>query len=164
MPAVVSDVQAKPLAGWQYDKTTRTLTITSDEAMINYAPDQENAEMAKQTNAPWADSLSQIEQIVVSDTVTHISDYAFAYASALKQVTIGKGVTSLGWRCLYRCGNWQAGRDLEIFIRCTTMPTLGTDAFGYTWDNPHAFLNVPTSQIDQWNKLMGEYAIRIVAE
>lgn len=164
MPAVVSDIQAKPLAGWQYDKTTRTLTITSDEAMINYAPDQENAEMAKQTNAPWADSLSQIEQIVVSDSVTHISDYAFAYASALKQVTIGKGVTSLGWRCLYRCGNWQAGRDLEIFIRCTTMPTMGTDAFGYTWDNPHAFLNVPISQIDQWNKLMGEYAIRIVAE
>jgi internalin A len=164
MSAVVSDVQADPLAGWQYDKTTHTLTITSDEAMIDYAPDQENAEMAKQTNAPWADSLSQIEQIVVSDTVTHISDYAFAYTSALKQVTIGKGVTSLGWRCLYRCGNWQGGRDLEIFIRCASMPTLGTDAFGYTWDNPHAFLNVPTSQIDQWNKLMGVYAIRIVAD
>lgn len=152
------------IEGWQYDASTHTLMIHSDAAMIAYQPNHENAEEATQTNAPWAADLAQIEQIIVGDDVTRISDYAFAYASALRRITIGKGVTSLGWRCLYRCGHWQAGDDLEIFVNCSSVPALGDDALGYTWDNPHTFLTVPTSQIDQWKTMLGKHALRIVAQ
>ena len=74
-------------------------------------------------------NLARIEHIVVGDDVTLISDYAFAYASALKQITIGKGVSALN-RCLYRCGNWGAGEDLEVVVNCAVMPT-GEDVMGY---------------------------------
>ena len=150
--------------GWQYDGSTHTLTIESDAAMIAYQPDQENAESATQTNTPWAANLAQIEQIIVSDDVTLISDYAFAYTSALKKITIGTSVASLGWRCLYRSGNWGAGEDLEIIVNCSVMPALGLDVLGYTWDNPHTFLTVPASQVDLWTKALGGVALRIVVK
>ncbi len=146
---------------WHYDAATKTLTIQSDAAMQSYQPNQDDAETATQTNAPWAMYLAEIEHIVVSNSVTQISDYAFAYASALQRITIGEGVTLMGWRCLYRCGNWMQKHDLEIIINCATMPTLGDDIMGYTWDNPHAYLMVPTEQVDQWRKVAGGYALRI---
>lgn len=147
--------------GWQYDAASRTLFIQSDAAMAAYQPNQDNAEAATQTNAPWAADLAKIEQIVVGDEVTRISDYAFAFASALKKITIGKSVSSLGWRCLYRCGNWQAGVDLEILVNCASMPTLGSDVMGYTWDNPHTFLTVPAAQIEQWKAALNGHTFRI---
>ena len=150
--------------GWQYDEATRTLTIDNDAPMTAYKPDQENAESATLTNTPWAANLAQIEQIIVGDAVTHISDYAFAYTSALKKITIGKGVSSLGFRCLYRCGNWDAGEDLEIIVNCAAMPALGEDVMGYTWDNPQTFLSVPSSQADQWRKALHESRLRIVEQ
>ena len=115
-------------------------------------------------NTPWAANLAQIEQIIVGDAVTHISDYAFAYTSALKKITIGKGVSSLGFRCLYRCGNWDAGEDLEIIVNCAAMPMLGEDVMGFTWDNPQTFLSVPSSQADQWRKALHESRLRIVEQ
>lgn len=150
--------------GWQYDEATRTLTIDNDAPMTAYKPDQENAESATLTNTPWAANLAQIEQIIVGDAVTHISDYAFAYTSALKKITIGKGVSSLGFRCLYRCGNWDAGEDLEIIVNCAAMPALGEDVMGYTWDNPQTFLSVPSSQADQWRKALHESRLLIVEQ
>jgi len=153
---------ASIIEGWQYDESTCTLTIDSDAAMIPYLPDQENAESATQTNAPWAANLAQIENIIVGDDVTLISDYAFAYASALKKITIGKGVSTLGFRCLYRCGNWGAGEDLEIIVNCAVMPALGEDVMGYTWDNPHTSLIVPVSQLDQWRAALGGTGLRIL--
>lgn len=142
--------------GWRYDASTRTLVIESDAAMVAYGPNQENLDAATQTNAPWSAYLAQIEQIIVGDDVTQISDYAFAFTSALKKITIGNKVASLGERCLYKCGNWQAGDDLEIIVNCSAMPALGMDAMGYTWDNPNTVLRVPASQIDQWlNELSG---------
>jgi hypothetical protein len=155
---------ASVIEGWQYDESTRTLTIDSDAAMITYQPDQENAESATQTNTPWAANLAQIENIIVGDDVTLISDYAFAYASALKKITIGKGVSTLGFRCLYRCGNWDAGEDLEVIVNCDVMPALGEDIMGYTWDNPHTSLIVPISQVDQWSAALAGSRLRIVEQ
>lgn len=152
------------IEGWRYDESTRTLTIDSDAAMVAYQPDQENAESATQTNTPWAANLAQIENIIVGDDVTLISDYAFAYASALKTITIGKGVSTLGFRCLYRCGNWGAGEDLEIIVNCDVMPTLGEDVMGYTWDNPNTSLIIPASQADQWRKALVGSRLRIVVQ
>ena len=155
---------ASVVEGWQYDESTRTLTIDSDAAMITYQPDQANAESATQTNAPWAAHLAQIENIIVADDVTLISDYAFAYASALKKITIGKSVSSLGSRCLYRCGNWGVGEDLEIIVNCAAMPVLGEDVMGFTWDNPQTFLSVPSSQVDQWRKALHGSGLRIIEQ
>ncbi|OQA28744.1 MAG: Internalin-A precursor [Verrucomicrobia bacterium ADurb.Bin345] len=153
---------ATVLEGWHYDESTRTLTIDRDAAMIPYQPDQENAESATQTNTPWVANLAQIETIIVGDDVTLISDYAFAYASALKKITIGKGVSTLGFRCLYRCGNWGAGEELEVIVNCDVMPTLGEDVMGYTWDNPHTSLIIPASQADQWREALGGTGVRIL--
>lgn len=88
--------------GWTYDAESRTLTINSDAAMTAYLPDNDDAEKATKTNAPWAEYLPLIKSIVVQDNVTRISDYAFAYCSALNNVTVGTNVASLGYRCFYR--------------------------------------------------------------
>lgn len=159
-----SSDSAIAIEGWRYEESTRTLTIDSDAAMIAHRPDQENAESAMQTNTPWAANLGQIENIIVGDDVTLISDYAFAYASALKKITIGEGVSALGFRCLYRCGNLGAGEDLEIIVNCDNMPALGEDVMGYTWDSPHTSLIVPASQADQWRESLGEVGLRIVVQ
>lgn len=159
-----SSDSASVIEGWQYDGSTHTLTIDSDAAMIAYQPDQENAESATQTNTPWAANLGKIEHIIVGDDVTLISDYAFAYASALKKITIGKGVSSIGFRCLYRCGNWDAGEDLEIIVNCDVMPVLGDDVMGYTWDNPHTSLIIPASQVDQWREALVGSRLSIVVQ
>ncbi len=164
-PVAVSDgtTRESDSGGWQYDASTCTLTIESDAAMVAYKPDQENIDAATQTNAPWSAYLSQMEQIIVGDDVTQISDYAFAYASALKKITIGSKVASLGERCLYKCGNWQEGVELEIIVNCSSMPVLGMDTMGYTWDNQHAVVFVPASQLDQWLTEIGGTALKFVA-
>ncbi len=152
------------VGGWRYDEPTRTLFIESDEAMVPFAPDQENVDAATRTDAPWSLYLTQIEQITVGDGVTKISDYAFAYATALRKVTIGKDVASLGMRCLYRCDNAQSGEELEIIVNCSSMPSLGEDVMGYTWDSPQTVVRVPESQIDQWLKDLSGGGRRIVVQ
>jgi hypothetical protein len=147
--------------GWAYDAESRTLTITSDAAMTAYQPDNDVAENAVITNAPWAEYLPTIKSIVVQDNVTLISDYAFAYCSALNNASVGKNVTSLGYRCFYRCGDFNNQRDMTVTINCISMPVMGEDVLGWTWNNQNLTVYV-AANLDDWISAMGDHEMKIV--
>lgn len=167
------DAQAEPetsvspeaeAQGWEYDQASRTLTLYNDVPMTAYQPDRADyPEGSTRTDAPWGDYLSEIKQIVVGDAVTKMSDYAFAYCTALKKITIGENVTSIGKRCLYRCGDWQNKQSLTIIIRCTAMPSLGEDVMGYTWDNSNVYVTVPQEHLTDWQNAIGQHGLQLTA-
>ena len=158
--ATVEATATPQVSDWEYDAATKTLVVNNDAAMENYFPNKQNEE-GTITNAPWADYLSEIEVIVVGDDVTYIGDYAFAFAAALKEVTVGTGVNALNWRCFYRCGDWENQPELRMTFNCASLPSFGEDVFGYTWDNNNAWLNVPEDQQEGWYSYLGNYAINI---
>lgn len=53
----------------KWDSSTRTLTISGEGAMNNYG----------QSTVPYYSILTQVENVVISDGITHIGDYAFYY-------------------------------------------------------------------------------------
>ena len=147
--------------GWTYDAESRTLTINSDAAMMAYQPDNDDAEKAAKTNAPWAEYLPLIKSIVVQDNVTRISDYAFAYCSGLNNATVGKNVTSLGYRCFYRCGDFNSQRKMTVTIDCASMPAMGEDVLGWTWNNQNLTVYV-AANLKDWIAAMGGHEMKIV--
>lgn len=158
-----SDMPATDAAGqgWTYDAESQTLTIISDAAMTAYQPDNDVAENATKTNAPWAEYLPWIKSIVVQDNVTRISDYAFAYCSALNSVTVGTKVTSLGYRCFYRCGDYSSQREMTVTINCASMPVMGEDVLGWTWNNKNLTVYV-AANLKDWIAAMGDHEMKIV--
>jgi len=147
--------------GWTYDAESRTLTINSDAAMTAYQPDNDVAENTAKTNAPWAEYLPLIKSIVVQDNVTLISDYAFAYCSALNNASVGINVTSLGYRCFYRCGDFNGKRQMTVTVNCASMPVMGEDVLGWTWNNQNLTLYV-AANLDDWFAAMGGHEMKIV--
>lgn len=145
---------------WKYDAKTHTLTVNSNTVMAAYAPDAEN-ENGATTNAPWAEYLPEIETIVIGNNVTFIGDYTFAFCPLLKNVTVGENVISLGWRCFYRCSDWEGKSDITFTFNGTKMPTLGIDVFGYTWDNPNMKLYVSADTQASWSTAFENYEKRV---
>ncbi len=75
---------------WRYDSATKTLTVDCDGAMPEFGS----------MMRPW-DGTFEIENLVITDSVTHIGDYAFAYMSELKNVTVGSGVQDIGYSAFH---------------------------------------------------------------
>lgn len=46
---------------------------------------------------------SNLEEVIIPDSVMSIGDYAFLYCSSLQKVTIGKNVEAIGFRAFYDC-------------------------------------------------------------
>ncbi len=152
-PAVESKApETTQTAPWEYDAVTKTLYVNDDSAMAAYTPDKENEE-GTTTNTPWAEYLPEIEVVVVGDNVTFIGDYAFAFMPVLRKVTVGTGVTALGWRCFYRCGDWGRQSEIRMTFNCAALPSFGEDTFGYTWDNSDASIIVPEDQKEGWYQI-----------
>ena len=80
---------------WNYDADTKTLTF-SGTVIPSYEDPEER---------PWKDYVSEVEKIVISDDVTRIGDFAFEACSGLTTVTIGNGVTYIGFDAFYNCTN-----------------------------------------------------------
>lgn len=52
---------------------------------------------------PYALSNNKLKEIIVPDSVITVGSFAFMYNSDLKQIYLGKNVSSLGERDFYRC-------------------------------------------------------------
>ena len=159
-PAASPEPVTEEISAWDYDMKTHTLYINTDAAMDAYLPDKENEE-GTTTNAPWAEYLQKIENIVVGDDVSYIGDYAFAFCGSLRTVIVGKGVGELGWRCIYRSSDWENHSDLVLIFNCAQVPSSGIDVFGYTWDNPNALVYVPDDLQEGWKGIVGDRPMRI---
>ncbi len=81
---------------WEYDSSTKTLTIsgTGDLTLPG----------SSYYSAPWYYSSTDIENVVVGDGITSIGDDALSYLSKATSFTIGSGVTSIG-RCAFYWNN-----------------------------------------------------------
>ena len=130
---------------WEYDALTHTLYVNVD--MGEFEPDAPDFD-GTASNAPWAEYLQKIENIVVGDGVTRIGEYAFAFCSNLKSVEVGKNVTALDFRCFFKCGDFD--NDLSIDMHFNSTPEFGEDVFGYTWDNPNVVIYVPDDMKEYW--------------
>lgn len=71
---------------WQFDETTKTLTISGTGAMDDYTAE----------HTPWNAVLSQTERVEVADGVTRIGKNAFAGAAVLSEVSLADSVTNIG--------------------------------------------------------------------
>ncbi len=85
---------------WEYNETSKTLTISGTGAMSHYS----------QTNtlAPWVANeniKTNLEKVIVNNGVTGIGDYAFWSCEALKEVRLAESVNSLGMSAFNDCKN-----------------------------------------------------------
>ncbi len=87
---------------WNYNETTKTLTISGTGDM----PDYDSSDPAWYTYNSDTDStdyLFEIKNLVIENGVTSIGDWAFYECSALTSVTIPSSVTSIGIGAFEKC-------------------------------------------------------------
>ena len=108
-----------------------------------------------------------ITDLIIPDSVTRISDYAFWECSSLTSVTIPNSVTEIGSSAFYVCRNlkeltlpesvteigsdafWQSGLT-ELTVLNPIPPTVDDD---YTFSNPEAIaLYVPAESVERYRK------------
>lgn len=142
---VEATVTAEPVPDWEYDEASKTLYVNVD--MGAFQPDAPDFD-GTSSNAPWAEYLGEIENIVVGDDVTFIGDYAFAFCTNLKNVEVGSNVGALDFRSFFKCGDFENGSNINMYFNST--PSFGDDVFGYTWDNPNVVIYVPDEMKEHW--------------
>ncbi len=91
----------------------RTLTISGTGPMYNYSDSN---------TAPWFELRDSAQNIVVEDGVTTIGDYAFFGGGAVKNVTIGNSVTSIGSTAFMYC-------NMQSITLPDSLTTIGRSAF-----------------------------------
>ena len=79
---------------WNYDETSKILTISGKGAMDDYN---------NNNNAPWYGYGANILTVKIETGVTTIGEYAF-FRCGLTSVTIGNSVTTIGEHAFFRCG------------------------------------------------------------
>lgn len=99
-----------------YDNETKTLTIISDQAMIDYNESNINYR-------PWR--IYNFENLVISSGVTKIGDYDFARSDYLESVVIPDTVTSIGKAAFSGCDN------LTSLTVPSSVQSIGDYAFGF---------------------------------
>lgn len=122
---------------YEYNATTKKLTITGEGNMKDYASASE---------VPWHAYRTQIEKIAIGEGVKHIGDYAFYYCTSLKEVGIGSSaLASIGKNAFWMCsvldeinlpdsvavigeGAFAYCAQLEMFT-VSALSSLGTSAF-----------------------------------
>ena len=79
---------------WEWDETTKTLTIKGAETMPNYEDGDER---------PWDAYLDDVEKVVIEDGVLSIGNMAFSGMENLTAVTIPSSVRYIGTRAFSGC-------------------------------------------------------------
>ncbi len=100
---------------WEFDITTRTLTISGTGNMYSLWYDEV---------CPWYTYKDIIKSIVIKSGITDISSYAFRDHSSLKEISIPDTVNSIGSDAFEEC----------ISLQSITLPSLG-------WIDTSAFSN-----------------------
>ena len=107
---------------WTYDDTTYTLTISGTGDMYDY-------EYGK---LPWEIHKNYIEEVIIGNGVTSISDYAFSSCDSLTSVSIPDGVISIGDSAFSSCGS----------LTSVTIPDSAASIGEWAFSNCHSLKNV----------------------
>lgn len=148
---IVDGVEETPVNTWRFEEGTHIVQYVFED---NTIPQM------------FLNNIDYAYEIEIGDDITTIAeDYAgdgvFAGMPALQKATIGKNVTTIG---AYAFNNSFNLFTDGIYVKATTPPTLGSNAFDNTDNCP---IYVPASAVDEykdststgWN----EYASRIQA-
>lgn len=86
---------------WSYNETTKTLTISGTGDMSDYDESVVNGGYV----APWRRQINtqNIQNVVISDGVTSIGDFAFYLCDKINNITISDSVTSIGDNAFLWC-------------------------------------------------------------
>ncbi|MBQ9086512.1 MAG: leucine-rich repeat protein [Clostridia bacterium] len=80
---------------WNYDKDTKTLTLTGSGAMADFG----DADAVL-----WAQVRTSAEKLVLGEGITTIGNYAFYAMSALKEMSLPSTLTVIGTQSFAFCG------------------------------------------------------------
>ena len=89
---------------WELDESVGTLTISGTGAMEDFTYNDEESS----SSAPWFDYKKSIKEIVITDGITTIGDYAFYYCKNLEKVSIPESVVSIGGVAFGMCDKLKA--------------------------------------------------------
>lgn len=106
----VTVTSAQSGTGWEYDESTKTLTLSGDVVdwsgfcaydveKVVFAENFNVAEIPSRAFGGWS-SLSVIE---IPDCVRSIGEGAFAYCGGLTSISLPEGLQSIGARAFYEC-------------------------------------------------------------
>jgi uncharacterized repeat protein (TIGR02543 family) len=109
-----------------------TLTFSGTGAMASYT---------NTNSVPWYPYRNMVKAVVMGDSITSISSYAFDGCSGLASVTIPDGITSIGSYAFYQCSGLTT-----ITCPAATPPTVGQYAFSYV-PTSTATLTVPCAMV-----------------
>ena len=104
---------------WQYDETTKTLTISGTGEMYSY---YETAVTFRKI-APWRENeeiKNYLEKVIIEDGVTTIGSYAFYGCPNLEEVVLSESVTEI---------------RSDAFYGCTALKTISIDKVTKLWSN-----------------------------
>lgn len=79
---------------WDYDKNTKTLTISGQGDMENFADEY---------SSPWFSHIGEIKNFIVCEGVTSVGAYALAGAFQLENVTLADTVSVIGASAFGSC-------------------------------------------------------------
>ena len=105
---------------WYIDGSTKTLTISGNGAMDDYA---------EATETPWYAQRKDIQKVIVEEGVTNIGDRAFHSLENLSFVNIAQTVQTIGKYAFRGCHSLEfvtipaavTTIDLDAFYQCTSI-------------------------------------------
>lgn len=113
---------------WNYNKTTKTLTISGNGSMGRFFTPN---------TIPWKEFRSEISSVVITKGVEDICDYAFYDCVKLKSITIPSGVKVIGAYAFHNC------KALKNIVLPETVKTIHDHAFEYCSKLEN--INIPAS-------------------
>ncbi|RRD69398.1 leucine-rich repeat protein, partial [Tannerella forsythia] len=125
--AAQNNGNAGPLT-WNYNAGTKTLTITGEGEMPDYA-------YGGGTDRPWQTFKDEIETVTIGHGVTTVGQSAFTRCSKLQSITLPATLTKIGSHGFSRCTALQSITlpavltkiDDYAFIECSALTTFEVD-------------------------------------
>lgn len=108
---------------YEYDPSTKTLTISGAGVMVDYDSDFYRGVGEPVTTAPWKSYYRTTENVVIESGITSIGSCAFYGFYRLRSIKIPNSVTSIGPHAFSYC------RSLTNIIIPDSVTSIGEGAF-----------------------------------
>lgn len=161
--SMTSAITEMYIDGEQYGVTSGYIFNTTGKHTVHYVLKDNTILTSFGTNGIFQD-CSDLEEMVIKDSVKTINDNVFTNCSKLKKITIGSGLTKLGsGNSLFAKPVFSGCTSLtSITCYATTAPTLTTKTFNGI-ENNGGVLYVPQgSDYSTWTNVLKSWTIQFI--